>query len=285
MIGGPARGGIISGNDSSIPDADPVDAGDPAGSTPPEDGADGDEAPLALKEIVFRASKEIAFVALAAIILSFALKTFLVQSFFIPSVSMENTFLIDDRVMVSKLAPGPLGVHRGDIIVFADPGGWLSAPALPQETGVGAWVHGALQALGLAPSTAEEFLIKRVIGTGGDRIECVLGTQDRNGNGQPDGAISVNGVQLDETTYLKPGEVACEAPLDVTLPKNDLWVMGDNRGNSGDSRAHMAEGSGGGVSLDLVVGVAKIRTWPLNRFGLLRNPGSVFADVPAPEAR
>jgi signal peptidase I len=234
---------------------------------------------------VVRAAKEVAFVALAAVVLSFVLKTFLVQSFFIPSPSMEDTLLIDDRVMVSKLAPTPFGVHRGDVVVFTDPGGWLSGPSLPAQTGVGAWINGAFQAIGLAPSTADNFLIKRVIGTGGDRIQCALGSVDSNSNGLIDGVISVNGVELAEEVYLKPGEVACEAELDVTVPDGALWMMGDNRGHSGDSRAHQDEEGGGSVKLANVVGIAKIRTWPLNRLALLRNPGHVFADVPPAEGR
>jgi signal peptidase I len=235
--------------------------------------------------VLWGLAKEVAFIALAAVVLSFVLKTFLVQSFFIPSVSMQDTFLIDDRVMVSKLAPGPLGVHRGDIVVFADPGGWYSGAPLPELTGAGAWVHGALQALGLAPSTAEDFLIKRVIGTGGDQVECVLGTEDQNSDQLPDGVVHVNGVPLDETRYIKPGSIPCTEEFDVTVPDGHLWLMGDNRQQSSDSRAHMAGEGRGFVDLDMVVGVAKIRTWPLSRLALLRNPGAVFADVPEPEGR
>jgi signal peptidase I len=220
---------------------------------------------------------------LAAIVLSFVLKTFLVQSFFIPSPSMEDTLLIDDRVMVSKLAPGPLPVNRGDVVVFTDPG-WLHAPTLPSRTGVAAWIDGALQAIGLAPSTADDFLIKRVIGTAGDKVECVIGGEDVNANGLMDGTIHVNGTPIDETVYLKPGEVACEADLDVTVPAESLWMMGDNRSQSGDSRAHMDGEGGGSIKISNVVGVAKIRTWPLNRLAILRNPGAVFADVPDPVA-
>lgn len=231
----------------------------------------------AIWSFIGRCAKEVAFVALAAIVLSFILKTFLIQSFFIPSESMEDTLLVDDRVMVSKLAPGPFTVHRGDIVVFSDPGGWLgSKQDLPESTGAAAWLHGALQAIGLAPMTDEEFLIKRVVGTGGDTVECRMGLADNNGNGLPDGVMVVNGVQLDET-YVKPGEAPCETEFKVVVPDGALWVQGDNRSHSGDSRMHDQA-----VDLDLVVGVAKIRTWPLNRIAILTNPGDVFRNVPDP---
>jgi signal peptidase I len=216
-----------------------------------------------------RMAREIAFVALAAVVLSFVLKTFVIQSFWIPSSSMEDTLAKSDRVIVTKLAPGIWDVHRGDIVVFKDPGGWTSsAQELPAEHGLSAWIKGAAQALGLAPASSEEFLIKRVIGMGGDRVACT-------GGGAP---LTVNGVEIDEP-YLKPGSDPSRAEFDVVVPEGAIWVMGDNRDNSADSRAHQEGELKGAVSLDDVVGVAKIRTWPLNRLGILRNPGSVFADV------
>jgi signal peptidase I len=234
---------------------------------------------------VLRGAREVAFVVLAAIVLSFVLKTFFVQSFFIPSQSMEDTFFEHDRVMVSKLAPGPLKVNRGDIVVFADPdGGWLGPSSLPKETGVAAWVQGALEALGLTPPTADNFLIKRVIGTGGDRVECVPADGAEPSGDSWTGVMRINGVEIDESVYLKPGEKPCDQELNIVVPDGALWLMGDNRGHSGDSRFHQNLPGGGSVDLEYVVGVAKVRTWPLNRFALLRNPGSVFASVPEPDA-
>jgi signal peptidase I len=206
------------------------------------------------------------------LVASFVLKTFVIQSFYIPSQSMEPTLQEDDRVVVSKLAPGPLKVHRGDIVVFRDPGGWSNEHSpLPEETGLGAWLLGFAQALGLAPVESDDFLIKRVIGLPGDQVSCV-------GAGEP---VTVNGVPLDET-YVMPGADPSLRDFSVRVPPDALWVMGDNRPESADSRFHQDQDLGGAIAVEDVVGVAKVRLWPLNRLALLRNPGAVFAAVPNP---
>jgi signal peptidase I len=216
--------------------------------------------------------KDVGFVVVAAIVLSFLLKTFVIQSFYIPSESMEPTLIKWDRVVVTKLAPGMLELHRGDIVVFHDPGGWVGQNApLPQTGPVTGALRSVAQAIGLAPADSEDFVIKRVIGLGGDRVAC-------RGKGLP---VTVNGVPLDET-YLAPGIDPSETAFDVVVPPDAVWLMGDNRNRSADSRSHMDEALGGAVSLEDVVGVAQVRTWPFDRFGLLRNPGSVFASVPNP---
>jgi signal peptidase I len=217
-----------------------------------------------------RLAKDTAFVLVAALILSFLLKTFLIQSFYIPSESMEPTLMKWDRVVVTKLAPAILDVHRGDVVVFRDPGGWVSQnEPLPEVGGVTGAFRGVAQAIGLAPSDSEGFVIKRVIGVAGDRVAC------RGG----DAPVTINGVPIDEP-YIAPGETPSAAAFDVVVPPEAVWLMGDNRGHSADSRSHMDGTLGGAVALEEVVGVAQIRTWPFDRFGLLRNPGSVFAKVP-----
>jgi signal peptidase I len=234
-----------------------------------------------LAKSIWRWVREIAFVVLAAIVLSFVLKTFLIESFYIPSASMENTLLINDRVMVSKLAPGPLQIHRGDIVVFKDPGNWLKDTApLPKYTGVSAVVHGALQAVGLSPSTSEEYLIKRVIGLPGDHVQCDVTNKDANGDGLKDHVLSVNGVEINEP-YVKAGVEPCSDNFSVTVAKGGYWVMGDNRSDSADSRLHRGGQLDGAVAKNLIVGVAQVRTWPFSRMAILRNPGKTFAKVPA----
>lgn len=212
--------------------------------------------------------REVAIILVSAIVLSWVVKTFLAQAFFIPSASMHDTLLEGDRVLVSKLAPGPLDVHRGDIVVFADPGGWLT----DQEQADTNAFQDALIAIGLAPQQSEDHLIKRVIGLPGDHVSSA-------GDGTP---LEVNGVAIDETLYLAPGANPSEIAFDVTVPENSLWVMGDNRQHSADSRWHMGDPGGGAIPMDDVVGTAFVKLWPLDRLGLLRNPGDVFADVPDP---
>jgi signal peptidase I len=217
-----------------------------------------------------RLAKDVAFVVVTAIILSFLLKTFLIQSFYIPSESMEPTLELDDRVVVTKLAPGLLDVNRGDIVVFRDPGHWVSQRSLEPEAGaVTGFFRSVAQAIGLAPSDSTDYLIKRVIGVAGDHVAC-------RGQGAP---VTVNGVALDEL-YIYPGDVPSIDAFDVIVPPNAVWVMGDHRSRSADSRSHQDGALNGAVSLDLVVGVAQVRSWPFNRIDLLRNPGTVFEDVP-----
>ena len=212
--------------------------------------------------------RETAIIVVSALVLSILIKTFLVQSFFIPTGSMESTLEVSDRVLVSKLAPGPLDVHRGDIVVLKDPGGWLE----PTPHGPGGWrgaVSDALTFVGLLPQDAGEHLIKRVIGLPGDTVECCDGQ----------GRLIVNGVPIDEP-YINAGSRPSEMEFSIVVPPDSLWVMGDNRQNSRDSRYHQGDPGGGSIPLDNVVGVAFVTLWPLDRATVLRNPGDTFAEVP-----
>ncbi|NKY22806.1 signal peptidase I [Cellulomonas denverensis] len=212
--------------------------------------------------------REVAIILVSAIVLSWVVKTFLAQAFFIPSASMHDTLLEGDRVLVSKLVPEPLDVHRGDIVVFADPGGWLPAEEQVDTNAV----QDVLIAVGLMPQQSEDHLIKRVIGLPGDHVVSA-------GDGSP---LEVNGVAIDESAYLAPGAIPSQIAFDVIVPEDSLWVMGDNRQESADSRFHMGDPGGGAIPMDTVVGTAFVKLWPLDRMGLLRNPGDVFADVPDP---
>ena len=217
---------------------------------------------------------EVVVVLAMALLLSLLIKTFLVQAFYIPSSSMENTLQIGDRVLVSKLTPGVFDLHRGDIVVFRDPGGWLAAETggpPQQDTGIGGTVRHALSFVGLLPQDAGEHLIKRVIGLGGDHVVC-CDTQGR---------IQVNGVSIDEAAYLVPGAAPSDKPFNVTVPYGYLWVMGDNRPVSADSRLHRSLNNGM-VPVHDVVGKAFVIVWPLDRGARLQVPGSVFARVPGP---
>lgn len=213
--------------------------------------------------------RETAIILVSALVLSLVVKTFLVQAFFIPSQSMEDTLVEDDRILVSKLTPGPFDLKRGDVVVFKDPGGWLPpAPEVPRSP-LGEAVNEGLTFIGLLPQDAGEHLVKRVIGLPGDVVACA-------GPGEP---VTVNGVPVDES-YLKPGSQPSEMQFSITVPANSLWVMGDNRQQSADSRRHQGGPGGGSVPIANVVGIAFVTVWPVDRFTLLQNPSATFADVP-----
>lgn len=213
--------------------------------------------------------RETVIIVVSALVLSMLIKTFLVQSFYIPSGSMEDTLEIGDRVLVSKLAPGPLDVHRGDIVVFKDPGGWLSPTAVVERTGWRGMAADTLTFVGLMPQDSGEHLIKRVIGLAGDTVACC----------DAQGRLTVNGVPLDEQ-YLAPGAEPSEMEFSVVVPEGRLWVMGDNRQNSQDSRYKQGDPGGGAIPRANVVGVAFVTLWPLDRWTVLHNPGATFAEVP-----
>lgn len=199
-------------------------------------------------------------VVVCALVLSFLIKTFLFQSFWIPSGSMEPNLIYGDRILVTKWRPDPLPLRRGDVVVFKDPGGWLSETP-EQPTGLKLVGKEILVFTGLLPEDAGEHLVKRVIGLPGDRIEC----------DDPDGNIKVNGEEIVED-YIAPGSRPCGREFAVTVPENYLWVQGDNRDNSQDSREHMGLPGGGAMPRDNVVGTAFARVWPLDRFAGIGNP-------------
>ncbi|AWR21207.1 MULTISPECIES: signal peptidase I [Aurantimicrobium] len=209
-----------------------------------------------------------------AILVSFLVKTFLVRSFFIPSASMEQTLMIDDRVIVNELVPKAVAVDHGDIVVFKDPGGWLPARPPVEVTGIQAGTEWVLSLFGLASPDSNDHLIKRVIGLPGDTVQCC----------SADGKIMVNGVAITEPYITIPaGETRASAiDFNVTVPESSLFVMGDNRYNSKDSRYNTDKPGGGFVGMDNVVGRAFVLSWPMSHWGWLSNYPEVFADVPEP---
>lgn len=214
--------------------------------------------------------RETAIVVGTALVLSLLIKTFLAQAFFIPSESMEDTLVVDDRVLVNLLEPGPLPLERGDVVVFKDPGGWLDPSVAPERSALGQGVVDVLTFVGVLPQDAGEHLIKRVVGLPGDRVVCC----------DEQGRVSVNGEPLDES-YLPDGTEPSSLTFDVEVPDGRIWVMGDNRGFSQDSRYHQDLEGGGTVAEDLMVGRATLLFWPLDRFGGLSNHSEVFDDVPS----
>ena len=210
--------------------------------------------------------RESAIVVVSALVLSLVIKTFLAQAFFIPSVSMEPTLMVGDRLVVNKLAPQVMDLERGDVVVFLDPGGWLDTE--PHELNAAEQV---LTWIGLLPEHADEHVIKRVVGTGGDHVTCCT----------DEGLITVNGEPIEEP-YVVPGAEPSERTFDVVVPEDHLFVLGDNRPRSADSRFHAGSVGAGFVPVRNVVGRVFVITWPLDRITWLSNPSETFADVPDP---
>ncbi len=246
-----------------------------------QDGLDDDELDAdddrgrSFLENVWGGIKEIVIIAVMAMVLSFVVKTWLLQAFYIPSGSMEDTLVKDDRVVVSKLTPGPFDLARGDIVVFQDPDHWLGqAPAPVVEPGARGALHRTLQFIGLLPDDSDDHLIKRVIGLPGDHVVCC----------DVGGKLTVNGAPVTES-YVKNGDTAGggRAPFDITVPAGRVWVMGDHRSDSSDSRFHDdGTGATGSVPIDDITGRAVMIVWPVEHVKWLSAPARVFEGVPAP---
>ena len=215
--------------------------------------------------------RDILLIFLAALFISFMIKTFLIRSFYIPSSSMEVTLHIDDRIIVNQLEPKLMPIEHGDVVVFKDPGGWLTPTVEPQVNWFVGGVDAVLGFVGLSAPDSNDHLIKRVIGVPGDKVVCC------NDFGQ----ITVNGVPLEEPYITLPEGVtkATRDDFSVTVPKDKLWVLGDNRYNSADSAFHRDDPTGGFVPIDNVVGRALLISWPVNHWTWLDNYPVTFSDV------
>ncbi|AZK98645.1 signal peptidase I [Streptomyces tsukubensis] len=256
--GAPRDGGSGgSGGGASVPPSS--DGSSSGGSSGTGEGEDDEDETRPRAQRSFW--KELPILIGIALVLALLIKTFLVQAFSIPSDSMQNTLQRGDRVLVDKLTPWfGSEPERGEVVVFHDPGGWLEGEPTPEPN----VMQKFLSFIGLMPSAEEKDLIKRTIAIGGDTVECKKG-----------GPVKVNGVALDEP-YIFPGDTPCDdqpfGPL--TVPKDKIWVMGDHRSNSRDSRYHTEDVNGGFVPVDKVVGRAVVIAWPLNRWATLPIPST-----------
>ncbi|WP_314219059.1 signal peptidase I [Streptomyces zaehneri] len=250
--------------------SDPAAGGDgPPADEPPRSGGEGSGGPAPKPKKPRSFWKELPILIGIALVLALLIKTFLVQAFSIPSASMENTLKEGDRVLVDKLTPWfGSEPERGEVVVFHDPDNWLAGEATVDPNAF----QTVLSWIGLMPSAEEKDLIKRVIGVGGDTISC-KGT----------GPLTVNGKALNEASYVYAGNTPCSqddqgGQFTVKVPKGFIWVMGDHRQNSRDSRYNQSDKNHGMVPVDQVVGRAVVKAWPLTRWGTLPVPDTFDQD-------
>ncbi|KUO17901.1 S26 family signal peptidase [Streptomyces dysideae] len=249
------------------------DSGGADDGTRPDDHGPGDAEPAPKKPRSFW--KELPILIGIALVLALLIKTFLVQAFSIPSDSMQNTLQQGDRVLVDKLTPWfGSEPERGEVVVFHDPDSWLAGEPTTDPNALQTF----LSWIGLMPSAEEKDLIKRVVGVGGDTIEC-KGT----------GPLKVNGKALNETSYVYPGNTPCSVDdqggqFKVKVPEGQIWVMGDHRQNSRDSRYNQSDANNGMVPVDKVVGRAIVIAWPINRWDTLPVPDTFDQNLNAKAA-
>ena len=205
--------------------------------------------------------RDLAVIVVAALVLTILLKAFVVQVFSIPSASMENTLQQGDRILVSKVVYDFRSIQRGDIVVFSGAGSWDPPAPAPGNWFARVW-DDALSLVGIAGPDTD--YVKRVIGLPGDHVVCC----------DTKGQITVNGVPLSESSFIYPGAAPSELKFSITVPKGRLWVMGDNRGDSDDSRYRTNEPGQGTIPESAVVGRAFLVIWPLSRLSDLPIPNT-----------
>ena len=207
--------------------------------------------------------RELPILVVVALLLAVIIKTYAIQAFYIPSGSMENTLEINDRVLVNKIVYHIRDIHRGDIVVFNGDGSWDPGLPVPVNGNIfQQFADGFSSMFGFGHPG--DILIKRVIGIPGDHVACC----------DAQGRVTVNGVPLNEQSYLYPGSRPSLSPFNVVVPPGRLWVMGDNRFFSDDSRDHQGDPGGGTIPENAVIGRAFVIIWPPSRWRILPIPST-----------
>jgi len=204
--------------------------------------------------------REFPILVAVALLLAVVIKTYAIQAFFIPSGSMQNTLAINDRVLVNKIVYHLRGIHRGDIVVFNGDGSWDPGTVPASGNVFQQFADGFASMFGFGHPG--DILIKRVIGLPGDHVACC----------DAQGRVTVNGVPLAEQSYLFPGDVPSEMRFVIKVPAGQLWVMGDHRGISDDSRDHEGDPGGGAIPESAVIGRAFVIIWPPSHWRILPIP-------------
>ena len=200
--------------------------------------------------------RELPILVILALLVSLLIKSFLVQFFYIPSGSMENTLQIKDRVAVNRVPFIGNDIGRGDVIVFRDPAGWLPDASSVSGNGITGKIRDGLVLVGIVPNPAKQYLVKRVIGVAGDNVVA------------KDQVLTINGKPTNEP-YIFSGNTPSDTDFNITVPEGKVWVMGDHRGASGDSRVHQDDVNNGMVPVEKITGRVVAKIWPLNRIGLV----------------
>lgn len=211
--------------------------------------------------------RELPVLLVVAFVLALLVKTFLVQAFFIPSGSMEQTLhgctgCTGDRVLVTKPPYWFSDPQPGDIVVFQGPDTWTPEVQVSEPTN---WFSSAAlflgRAIGVAPPSEDDY-VKRVIATGGQTVQCC----------DEQGRVLVDGQPLDEPYIYENNPIESRSFAPVTVPEGRLWVMGDHRSASADSRSHVGDQYAGTIGVDDVIGKASVIVWPFSRFTFLDSP-------------
>ncbi len=228
----------------------------------PGDGESGDKNAKPAKPVKKKNFwRELLTIVVAAAVLTLLVKAFIVQVYRIPSASMENTLQIGDRVLVNKVIYHFRDIDRGDVVGFSGQDSWGPDAAPPSGDPVARLFDSVLSDIGLQSS--QTYYIKRVIGLPGDTVACCT-----------DGKVTVNGVPLDETSYVYPGNAPSSFSFKATVPAGYVWVMGDHRGDSDDSRYHSGDPGGGAIPENQVVGRAFLIIWPPSQVSDLPIPST-----------
>jgi signal peptidase I len=200
--------------------------------------------------------RELPILVILALLVSLLIKSFLVQFFYIPSGSMENTLQVKDRVAVNRVPFIGNDVSRGDVIVFRDPAGWLPEASSASENRITNAIRDGLVIVGVIPNPTKQYLVKRVIGVAGDKVVA------------KDQVLTING-KLTSEPYIFAGNTPSDTDFNITVPEGKVWVMGDHRGASGDSRVHQDDVNNGMVPVEKITGRVIATIWPLSRIGFV----------------